>query len=408
MLCGMRTWLVAAALLVACDPVPPPRPPEVRAADDAAAITALRAGRFADAQREASAQLARDPRDAQVAAVRALATYVQAGDKLAGELHDVIERADAVHYFDHEQGRAVWMRFLEQLDAVDRDLAVAADDPQFSLELCVACWGEHDWNHNGQIDDRDRKLFEVETDEKEQPIPEGDPRRRPTFRFDAGDLQWARAMVAFQHAGVELVLAYRWSELDKLWSGKDNDGEGARIVIHMIDSDRVVRARKDLLAGLDFSAAERAAYLAETDDDREWVPNPHQHNAGMMLPIDDELYRHWDEILGDAHKLLDSEEGLSLREMARVIDRRAALITPDAYIDLGRMLREPQDIVIDIKDLDKTPAGVEKVARQLIGHGYVEQMRASPLVGRIRLMVDDVSNGADSFEHKLRYLMYLN
>ena len=406
----MRTLLLVAACatVAACAAELPPRPPEVRAVDDAPALAALRAGQFTEASRVAAEMLARDPRDPQVAAIHALAGYVAAGDRLFADLHRVIESADAVHYFDHEAGRAIWTRFLGELEAVDRDLAVAAADPQFSLELCIACWGEHDWNHNGRIDDGDRRLFEIETDAQGERLPDGDPRRRPTFRFDAGDVQWARAMIAFQRAGAELVLAYRWSELDKLFLGKWRDGDGERIVIHLIDADRVKRARSDILAGLDFSAKERQAYLAETDDDREWVPNPRQTSHPLPLPVDDALYARWAEILDAAQHLLASDDGISLREAATLLDRRAALLVPDAYIDLGRMFREPQDITIDLSSDRPTPAVGERVARGLLGHGYVEHMHASPLVGTLRHTIDDVAGGHETFEHKLEYLFWLN
>src|SRR5439155_5752453 len=139
-------------------------------------------------------------------------------------------------------------------------------DPSFTLELCLACW-EHDWNRNGHIDDSDRRLFEIEFDGHGGTLPEGDPRRRPTFKFDVGDADWARAMIAFQRALGELVLAYKWSELDKLMRlfgrGKDH-----RLTIHLLDAGRVHRARDLVLAGLDHAERSRAEYLAETDDDR--------------------------------------------------------------------------------------------------------------------------------------------
>ena len=77
-------------------------------------------------------------------------------------------------------------------------------------------------------------------------------------------------------------------------------------MLHLIDADRVKRAHVDLAAGLAFSAQERAAYLAETDDDREWVPNPHQHGA-VPLPLDGALYATWADLLADGQRLLTSE-----------------------------------------------------------------------------------------------------
>ena len=403
-----RLLLLATLAACASDPPPPPRPPDVQVLDAAPALAALRAGQFDEAARAAGTALARAPRDSQVAAIRAVATYVGAADRLADRLEAVIKAADAVHYFDHEEGRAVWTRFLADLDDVDRDLAIAAADPTFVLELCPACWTGHDWNHNGRLDPGDEHLFEIETDMAGSDLPEHDPRRRPTYRFDAGDIQWARAMVAFQRAGAELVLAYRWSELDKLILPRHGDRVDKRVVVHLVDGDRVRHAREDILAGLAYSAAEREAYLAETDDDREWVPNPRQVSHPMPFAVDQALYTHWAELLGDASKLLTSDEGLSIRETAELVEKRAGRYVPDAYIDVGRMLREPQDIVIDLSSMDQRQPPLERIAREVLGHGYAEHMRASPLVGRIGRMIGDAQHGDETFEHKLHYLFWLN
>src|SRR5262245_34992800 len=199
---------------------PTARDPQARARDSAAAVVALQGSRFEDADREATAALQRDAHNSQAAAVRAITVYQAAGHKLVTGLTQVIEAGDYKKLLDHEQGRAVWREFATALEAVDRDLAIVAEDPKFSLELCLACW-EHDWNRNGRIDDRDRKLFEVEYDGKGGRLADDDPRRRPTYRFDVGDADWARAMVSFQRAFVEIVLAYRWNELDKLFGSGD-------------------------------------------------------------------------------------------------------------------------------------------------------------------------------------------
>ena len=49
-----------------------------------------------------------------------------------------------------------------------------------SLDLCLACW-QVDWNRNGDIDERDLRMLQVEYDAHGEQIPEGDPRRTPTF-----------------------------------------------------------------------------------------------------------------------------------------------------------------------------------------------------------------------------------
>ena len=380
-------------------PAPPPTPP---APETGVAVDALRASRFEDAARAASRALEHSPRDSRAAAVRAIANFQAAGSELWVSLAKVIDKAEHVTAFDHEEGRAAWRAFADRLGSIDADLAIVAGDPGFSLELCLACW-EHDWNHSGSIDDRDRHLFELEDDGHGGRLPDGDPRKRPTFRFDVGDAEWARAMISFQRAIVELVLAYRWSDLDKLLYHGD-----PALTIRIVDKGRVRHARELILAGLDHADRCRERYLAETDDDREWVPNPTQKSHPIPLEVDANLYALWAAVVGDVRRLLASEEGLSLHEMAELVDRRAAMLVPDAYVDLGRMLREPTDFTIDLKNASTTPAGIETALRQVLGNGYAAKMKPSPLPGRLMRMMKDLERGGESLEHKLRYLFWLN
>jgi hypothetical protein len=365
-----------------------------------AAAAALRASQFTDAVREADVALGADARDSQAAAVRAVGRYERAAEKLVRELGAVLDSGEQLKFLDHEKGRLVWRGFLADLEQVDRDLAIAAADPGFSLELCIACL-QVDWNGNGRLDGRDNKMLELEFDGRGGSLEEGDPRRRPTYRFDVGDAQWGRAMISFQRAAVELVLAYRWSELDKLWGR----GDASTVTIKLIDPGRVKHARELFIAALGFSSQEREAYLAETDDDREWVPNPRQKSYAMPLEVDDALYATWTQVISDVHHMLSSQEGVGFREVAQLFaDPDDVAKLPDAYLDLGRMFREPTDIVVELRR-QTTP---EAFLRGLLGHGYAETMRGSPLVGRLRHMKEALDRGEDTVDRKLRYLFWLN
>jgi hypothetical protein len=404
----MKRFLVFLAL-AACGPAIPARSPAQRAEASAAAVAALQASKLDDAIRQATVVLAADPGNARAAAVRATASYVTSIHALIERLGQIIAASEHLEFFENPSARAVWQDFLTKLEAIDRDLAIAAADRELSLELCLACW-ELDWNHNGKVDERDRKLFELEFDGHGGELAATDPRRRPTFRFDTGDADWARAMIAFQRATGELVLAYKWSELTLLASsGKDQP-----ITIRLIDKPRVTRARTLILDGLGFADRSRAAYLAETDDDREWVPNPRQRNHPMPLEIDDAVYATWAGVIGDVRNLLDSKDGVAFHELARTIhgdrDDKLTQMLPDAFLDFGRMLSDPKDIVIDFHKLDHKmdAAGAEIVLRGLIGNGYQTKMHPSPLVARLRAMKTQLDRGEDTFERKLRYLLWLN
>jgi hypothetical protein len=415
--------MCATLLLVACGGKPAPaRSPTERANDSAAAVSALQASRFVEASNQATIALSLDSHNSRAAAVHAIAAYQAAGARLRDDIEEVVSGSNALAAIDHEQGRAAWQRFADALAAVDRDLAIVARDPAFSLELCIACW-EHDWNHTGEIDDRDRQLFEIEFDglakagSVSQLIPPGDPRRRPTFRFDVGDAEWARAMVSFQRALMELILAYRWSELDPLFAALFGSGEERpTFEIPLQDAGRVTRAHQLILAGLGAANRCRAAYLVETDDDREWVPNPTQQSHPIPLQVDAALYQTWAEVTGDLQRMLRSEEGLSLRGLAALGDRDSSVLLPDAFIDLGALLRTPRPLRINtalIARLDfSNPAEarpvIEQLLRGILGNGYAAKMKPSPLLGRLSRMKDELSTGNDTFDRKLRYLLWLN
>jgi hypothetical protein len=408
-------------------PSAPARTPGQRAEDSAPAVAALQASKFDEAGAAAASILARDPQNSRAAAVRALVTYLAAGFQLRDEFDRVFDGPDALTKLDQSEGRAMWQHFADQLVVVDRDLAIVAADPSFTLELCLACW-ERDWNHSGDIDDRDRRLFEIEYDGLAKPgpdgafmpfVPEGDPRRRPTFKFDVGDAEWARAMIAFQRSAMEFLIAYRWSELSRLGAfffGQDKGGPMLEVVL--AEPARVQKARELILSGLAYADRCRAAYLAETDDDREWVPNPKQQSHPIPLDVDAALYQTWEGVAGDLQRLLASKEGLSLRALAALGNRDSSQYFPDAYLDLGAMLREPSSIKINIALMNKLDAVlrehgavqpiVEQLLRGVFGKGYAPTMKASPLPSRLERMRRDLDTGGDTFERKLRYLFWLN
>ena len=87
--------------------------------------------------------------------------------------------------------------------------------------------------------------------------------------------------------------------------------------------------------------------------------------------------------------------------------RKLPLILPDAYLDLGAMLRDPTDIVIHT-DIDETKPSIERLLRGLFGHGYATGMRSSPLVQRLNRMKNELDHGDEKLERKLRYLFWLN
>lgn len=421
-----RAALLTVLLLSGCATPQTSAALRARRAEAAApAVKALQDARFEDAMREASTVLQQDDGNATAHAVWAVAEYRRT-------LHDFV--TDALSIASGGLiGRGTLSNRLVDVTLTDTDrrmevieghLAKAAEDPEFSLDLCLACW-QVDWNRSGAIDGRDLRLLQVEYDAHGEMIPEGDPRRTPTFRFDTADVSWLRAMIHFQRALLDIVAAYDLASAVESAVKDENRGQPIRIKLR--DKARVLRAREHILAGLELSRRTRAQILAETDDTREWVPSPRQKSHPLPFPVDEALFQTWEGVVSDLESLVRSEQGLSVEEVAQLGDHRWKN-PPKGFIDVGGLLSEPGDIVLDPKRLEEvenemsqafrefensgesnaSPAPIEAVLKDIFGAKYRSAMKPTSLIQRVRRMKGEVERGEESFERKLRYLLWLN
>jgi hypothetical protein len=407
-LCTGLVLVLLGVLLGGCPKKGAPgRPPEVRIAEAKPAVDALQATRFEEADQLASKILAADPGNPQARMVRAICRYKKTMHNFIQDMTTNLMAMFRARTLNHRYLRWSLTQLENDLAAVEDDLAVAGEEPEVFLRLCLACW-HRDWNHDGRIDERDELLFQIELDADGNQIPEGDPRRKPTFRFDRGDVFWARAMVAFQRMAVNLVLAYQLPEMAVFLGVQDN----SVLTIKLTEKARVLKARQLLLDGLGHADRARTEYLAEKDDEGEWVPNPGQKNHPLPLPVDDALYQTWEGVLGDLAKLIEGKEGISVVEVAQLGDHQWQ-DPPRGFIDISGLLTKPGDIILDIAHLDRvdgdrTRTDVENVLRDIFGDKYVPEMKATRLISRLLRMKSEVERGEESIERKLRYLFWLN
>jgi hypothetical protein len=372
------------------------------------AVDALAAGAFERAGTQAAELLAADSKNSSAAAVRAFVDYHDTVRTLFDDMGAVIESLESGNDLDHQRARQALEKTEASLAEIDKDLAVVAADPNFALELCLACW-ERDWNHNGRIDDGDKHLLEIEFDRSGESLPDGDARRRPTYRFDVGDAIWARAMLSFQRGLINMVLAYSWAEANTLM--RSFFGSPPLIRIKLDDKKRMHTARDLFLQALDYSDQCRAAYLAETDNDREWVPSPRQTSYAAPLPVDEALYKTWEGVVRDLRMMLLGKEGLPLALIAE-IDRNNWPRAPAGFVNIGKIFSEPSDINLDIASLNRINFEdineVEKGLASFFGRYWEGSMQPTPLIDRLRRMRQELDRGEDSIDRKLRYLIWIN
>ena len=380
-------------------------PEQVMAAKPA--VAALQAGNFDEAKKAAQALLGQDAQNPQAGLVSGIARYQGVMHNFYRDMTSVIGGAFVGRAINHRLLKWALEQAETELGKVEKDLAGASAASDVRLELCLACW-ERDWNHNGEVDDRDQMLFQIELDENGNQIPEGDPRRKPTFHFDVGDVYWARAMVSFQRAAFNLVLAYKLPEMGELMAAKRE----SVITIKMVDKGRVHKARDLILAGLEHADRARQEYLKETDDVGEWVPNPSQKNHPLPLPVDQLLYETWEGVLRDLRALIKGEEGIDIAEAAQLGDHQWEN-PPGGFLNIKKLLDNPGDIVIRLDNVDalegdRSKENAERVLKDIFGEKYVPQMKPTPLLKRLARMKREMEKGEESLERKLRYLLWLN
>jgi len=411
----MKNIILVIVVLAGCATTQTGEPrPRQNKLDPTAAVVLLQAGRFDEAEAKAREILAGDPLNSQANVVAAFAAYKRTMHQIVQDFFSLAGGIDHSRRVNYQYAKYALTNADEGFSTVEKYLATAGTDSNFSLDLCLACW-QYDWNHSGHVDYRDEALFQIEVDADGHEIPEGDPRRKPTFRFDVGDIHWARAMVMFQHAAASVLLAYDFSDLDKVIQMEfARDDKPISLTLRLADKTRVQKAKALILDGLTAAELARKLYLAETDDVNEWVANPRQKNHPLPLPVDDVLYETWAQVLGDVRQLVQGKEGLGIAELAQLGDHRW-ISPPKGYLDLGLLLDQPSDIVFNVGDFfalassqDEPTALIEKILGGLFGEKYRVAMKGSMLPSRFHRMKREIDSGHESLERKLRYLLWLN
>ncbi len=372
------------------------------------ALAALQSARFDDAKKLSSAALKRNPDNSRAAGVSAIAMYRQTVHDF---VTDALTLASTFVASQLLRGDAINKDFLtfaldradKRLVEVDSALATAQTDPDFSLELCLACW-EVDWNRNGEIDDRDRHLLEIEKNGEGQELAEDDPRRRPTFRFDVADVAWLRAMVNFQRAVLSVAGAY---DPNLTFASRNQE----KLLLKLRDPQKMLAARDLVLEGLVQATLCRQLVLAEVDDDREWLPNTHQKSHAMPLPVDDALFETWAGVLGDLEKLFKGQEGVRVTELVQLGDRPWEN-PPPGFFDLGAFFTQPRDLTVSQAELRQLrrqdPGALSELLGGVLGPAYKAQMPATQLLKRLHRMSKEIQREEDTLERKFRYLIWLN
>ena len=85
---------------------------------------------------------------------------------------------------------------------------------------------------------------------------------------------------------------------------------------------------------------------------------------------------------------------------------------PGGYVDVGALFTQPRDLIIlesEVRPLRRSdPGAASEFLGRMLGPAYKTQMPASALINRLTRMRKEIDRGEDTFERKLRYLLWLN
>jgi hypothetical protein len=223
--------------------------------------------------------------------------------------------------------RAMFQGWVDDLRKAETTLA-GVKDSNVKLPLHFGLI-RLDFNGDGALAD-DESLWQIYARFNRRPGVTPEAARELVIAFDRGDVDWLRGYCHLLMATGELILAHDFDELFretgylfftgakpshpflKATHARQFDfGEIADLIatIHLIrlkvvDPGRLKAVQTHLEATVGLSRSSWKAILAETDDDREWIPNPKQ---GTVVPggrVSDEIVQGWFAFLDEFEAIL--------------------------------------------------------------------------------------------------------
>lgn len=347
----------------------------------------LYAGSIAEGEKALAAILAKKPDDAEAIAGLGLVRLAKATERFSQTLYRYGFRPpedsmvsvplltmpvppnpnpEVIRYQD---ARAILQALVDDLDAVDRTLQPLGDRP---VKLSVAMGRvKLDLAGNGR---GEATLYDVYS--AVLLGGQGDPANagKLVIAFDTGDVLWLRAYTHVLRAGAEFLLARDWhrsfdaaahllfprpesplaAALTLPTQGMFLGAEDGRIAdmiawVHLfnwpvVEPDRLPRAREHFLAAAKLSQEMWASIRAETDDDREWLPNARQASLIPGMSITDERIDTWLALMQESEAILNGDKLLPHWRF-------------DQGFNLRRLLEssQPFDLVLLLTGTDMVP-----------------------------------------------------
>ena len=255
----------------------------------------------------------------------------------------------------YEKLRAVYATFANDLAAADATLQKLPAGPvKLPVNLLAV---RLDLNADGVATDAE-SLGSIVASLAMRPTARDVPARPWEVAFDRADTIWLRGYTHVLSAFLEFALAYDWHEtydaaahlffagarassaisapVDMLF-GRDDRIADVIALVHLIhwpvaEPARLLKAREHLKAVVTLSRENWKEILAETDDDREWIPGPQQKNSAFPgLTVTQERVDGWLRALDAFDEVLDGKRLVPHWRYKAGVDFNAIFTSPRPF-----------------------------------------------------------------------------
>lgn len=274
----------------------------------------------------------------------------------------------------HEQFREIVRTWIEGVERAEATLAQIDDAGDLKLPLRVGLI-RLDFDGSGAAED-DEALWHLFGQVQRRFDPEEGEAQEFTIAFDRGDVNWLRGYCHILVAVGNLILAYDTSTLfdhtaHLFFPGAESSFDFLKeagqmqewgfvdvaALIHLLnlpvtEAERSRAARTHLLEAVGQAQQMWTHYDRETDNDREWLPNPDQQSVIPNAVVDAERRDLWLDFLEEAKLVLEGKRLLRFWRSANWMDQ-----VEGRGVNLMRVLEEPRpfDLVLWIQGTAAQP-----------------------------------------------------
>ncbi|WP_421722860.1 hypothetical protein [Bauldia sp.] len=231
----------------------------------------------------------------------------------------------------YEDFRGLLDRFVTDLALVDETLAGVGDGGvKLRLDLTKL---RYDADGDGTVSDDERFIAVLQ---RVTGLGDNDMPETLVFAFDKADAIWLRGYANVLMGFSQFWLAHDWQESFEIGfphffpkiespfaaalvgpSANPMYAEGAPIAdlisfFHIrwpvAEPERMAAVRQHIKAMIGLSRENWLAIEAETDDDREWLPNPRQTSPFASVQVNGERIAAWRAVLDEAEAVIDGEK----------------------------------------------------------------------------------------------------